>query len=50
MTIDWAAFTPYSALLGGIFIGMAAAMLIVGIGRVAGIASSCTDLTVCLMA
>lgn len=37
MTIDWAAFTPYSALTGGALIGMAAAMLIVGIGRVAGI-------------
>lgn len=37
MLIDWPAFTPYSALMGGAFIGFAAAMLMSGIGRVAGI-------------
>nr|HQV23432.1 YeeE/YedE family protein [Agitococcus sp.] len=37
MNIDWAAFTPYSALIGGALIGLAAAMMIVGIGRVAGV-------------
>lgn len=37
MSIDWAAFTPYSALLGGVLIGLAAAMMIVGVGRVAGV-------------
>lgn len=37
MNIDWAAFTPYSALIGGTLIGLAAAMMIVGIGRVAGV-------------
>jgi uncharacterized membrane protein YedE/YeeE len=36
MNIDWAAFTPYSALAGGAFIGLASAILILGIGRVAG--------------
>lgn len=30
-------FTPYSALLGGVLIGLASAILILGIGRVAGI-------------
>lgn len=37
MNIDWAAFTPYSALAGGALIGLASAILILGIGRVAGI-------------
>lgn len=37
MNIDWAAFTLYSALIGGALIGLAAAMMIVGIGRVAGV-------------
>ena len=36
MNIDWAAFTPYSALAGGALIGLASAILILGIGRVAG--------------
>jgi uncharacterized protein len=35
--IDWNAFTPWSALAGGILIGLAAALLILGSGRVAGI-------------
>ncbi len=37
MLIDWLAFTPYSALLGGLLIGIASAMLIWCVGRVAGI-------------
>lgn len=37
MTIDWTAFTPYSALAGGMLIGLAAAMLAVLNGRIAGI-------------
>ncbi|MEL0166530.1 MAG: YeeE/YedE thiosulfate transporter family protein [Pseudomonadaceae bacterium] len=37
MTIDWAAFTPYSALLGGALIGAAAALLMLFNGRIAGI-------------
>lgn len=37
MLIDWPAFTPYSALIGGVLIGLASAMLIMCVGRVAGI-------------
>ena len=35
--IDFANFTPGSALLGGALIGLAAAILIVGIGRILGV-------------
>lgn len=35
--IDWAHFTPWSALAGGVAIGIAAAMLLLLNGRVAGI-------------
>lgn len=38
MTIDWNAFTPWSALIGGLVIGLASALYILGNGRVAGIA------------
>ena len=38
MTIDWAHFTPFSALAGGALIGLAAALLILGLGRVMGAA------------
>jgi uncharacterized membrane protein YedE/YeeE len=38
MTIDWTVFTPWSALVGGLVIGLAAALYILGNGRVAGIA------------
>lgn len=37
MTIDWNAFTPGAALLGGALIGSAAAMFILLSGRIAGI-------------
>jgi uncharacterized membrane protein YedE/YeeE len=37
MAIDWAHFTPGSSLAGGVLIGVAAAMLILLNGRVAGI-------------
>ncbi len=37
MTIDWIAFTPWSAVTGGVIIGVAAAMLALVNGRVAGI-------------
>lgn len=37
ITIDWNAFTPWSALLGGVLIGLAAAMLVLFNGRIAGI-------------
>jgi uncharacterized membrane protein YedE/YeeE len=37
MTIDWNAFTPWSALAGGALIGLAAAMYALLNGRIAGI-------------
>jgi uncharacterized membrane protein YedE/YeeE len=37
MTVDWAAFTPWSALAGGALIGVAAAMFVLLNGRIAGI-------------
>lgn len=37
MTIDWANFTPWASLAGGILIGLATAMLLLFNGRVAGI-------------
>lgn len=37
VTVDWSAFTPWSALAGGALIGLAAAILMTGLGRIAGI-------------
>ena len=37
MTIDWNHFTPWTSLSGGVLIGIAAAMLVLFNGRVAGI-------------
>lgn len=37
MTIDWNAFTPWSALSGGVLIGIAATVLVLFNGRIAGI-------------
>jgi len=37
MSIDWNAFTPWSALAGGVLVGIAAAMLALLNGRIAGI-------------
>jgi uncharacterized protein len=37
MTIDWSAFTPWSATIGGVVIGLAAALFVLVNGRVAGI-------------
>ena len=37
MTLDWSAFTPWSSLAGGVLIGLAAALLILFNGRIAGI-------------
>lgn len=37
MAIDWQAFAPWPALVGGIFIGIAAAMFVLLNGRIAGI-------------
>jgi uncharacterized protein len=39
MTIDWTHFTPWTALLGGTIIGLAAALFIVMNGRILGISS-----------
>lgn len=37
MSIDWSAFTPWQSLAGGALIGMAASVLILFNGRIAGI-------------
>jgi uncharacterized membrane protein YedE/YeeE len=37
MTIDWNAFSPWTALAGGVLIGAAAAMLALLNGRIAGV-------------
>jgi uncharacterized membrane protein YedE/YeeE len=37
MTIDWNAFTPGTALAGGVLIGLAAALFLLFNGRIAGI-------------
>jgi uncharacterized membrane protein YedE/YeeE len=37
MSIDWQSFTPWSSLVGGILIGVAASLLILFNGRIAGI-------------
>ncbi|RYX96562.1 MAG: YeeE/YedE family protein [Comamonadaceae bacterium] len=37
MTVDWNAFSPWSALAGGALIGAAAAMFVLFNGRIAGI-------------
>jgi len=38
MAIDWNAFTPWTSLIGGLLIGLASALFMLGSGRVAGIA------------
>jgi len=37
VTIDWAHFTPWTSLAGGVLIGLAAAMLLLLSGRIAGV-------------
>ncbi len=37
MSMDWNAFTPWPALAGGVLIGIAAALLLLLCGRIAGI-------------
>jgi uncharacterized membrane protein YedE/YeeE len=37
MQIDWLHFTPMSALMGGVFLGIASAVLFLGSGRILGI-------------
>lgn len=38
MTIAWQLFTPWDALIGGLLIGLASSLYLLGNGRVAGIA------------
>ena len=38
MTIAWNDFTPWNALVGGLLIGLASALYVLGNGKVAGIA------------
>lgn len=38
MTIDYAHFTPWASLLGGVVIGLSASIYVLGLGRIAGIA------------
>ncbi len=38
MILDWAHFTPWTSLAGGLIIGLAAAALILGVGRMLGAA------------
>ena len=38
MLIDWSNFTPWASLAGGLAIGLAAALYVLGVGRIAGIA------------
>ena len=37
MMIDWAQFTPWASLAGGVLIGIAAALLVLLNGRIAGV-------------
>lgn len=37
MIVDWTSFTPWPALAGGLLIGLAAALLFLVLGRIAGI-------------
>src|SRR5215831_14206039 len=37
MSIEWTAFTPWSALAGGVIIGIAVAMFVLVNGRIAGV-------------
>lgn len=37
MTVDWSAFTPWSAAAGGVMIGLSVALFVLVNGRVAGI-------------
>ncbi len=38
MTLDWNHFTPWTSLAGGLLIGLATALYLLGTGRIAGIA------------
>jgi hypothetical protein len=38
MSLDWNAFTPATSLIGGLLIGAAATLYVLGVARIAGIA------------
>ena len=38
MTVDWNHFTPWTSLAGGLVIGLATSLFVLGNGRIAGIA------------
>lgn len=38
MNIDYAHFTPWASLIGGLLIGLSATVYVLGLGRIAGIA------------
>lgn len=38
MTVDWVSFTPWMSLAGGLLIGLATAIYLLGLGRIAGVA------------
>ena len=42
--IDWTNFTPINSLLGGVFIGLAAAILLLANGRIMGISGILGDI------
>ena len=42
--IDWTNFTPINSLLGGIFIGLAATILLLANGRIMGISGILSDI------
>lgn len=44
MSLDMAAFSPFASLTGGVLIGVAAALLLLLCGRVAGVSSILGDL------
>ena len=44
LTIDWINFTPVNSLLGGIFIGIAASILLLVNGRIMGISGILGDI------
>lgn len=44
MTLDFAHFTPVASLLGGVLIGAAASVLILGVGRILGASGLYTSL------
>ncbi len=38
MSIDYAHFTPWASLIGGLLVGLSATIYVLGLGRIAGIA------------